>query len=295
MPTTYSPLRYPGGKSQLYKFIKKMIDENIGENGIYVEPFAGGAGVAIQLLVQKNVKTIAINDLDKSIHSVWYSIINYPKELIALINETVVCIEEWHRQKEIYIRESNNPFSLEGGFATLFLNRTNVSGIIGGGPIGGLNQSGKYKLDCRFNKQALIDKIKVISSLKDSIILTNMDAESYIEQIVRNYPKEKTFIFFDPPYFTQGRNLYLKFIDKDKHESLKESIEKLEEYKWIITYDNSDEILEIYKNFRQKYMYQIRYSANNKRKEKAWEYLFASPITQVVHFSNVELFEIMNR
>lgn len=195
MPTTYSPLRYPGGKSQLYKFVKKMIDENIGEDGIYIEPFAGGAGVAIQLLIQKDVKMIAINDLDKSIHSLWYSILNYPNEFINLIKETTVNIEEWQRQKEIYKEECDNPFSLKGGFATFFLNRTNVSGIISGGPIGGAKQTGKYKLDCRFNKQSLIKKITDISSLKDSIILTNMDAEFFIDEISFNYPKEKTFIF----------------------------------------------------------------------------------------------------
>ncbi|WP_195960852.1 DNA adenine methylase [Enterococcus casseliflavus] len=295
MPTTYSPLRYPGGKSQLYKFVKKMIDENIGEDAIYIEPFAGGAGVAIQLLIQKDVKMIAINDLDKSIHSLWYSILNYPNEFINLIKETTVSIEEWQRQKEIYKKEADNPFSLKGGFATFFLNRTNVSGIISGGPIGGAKQAGNYKLDCRFNKKSLIKKITDIASLKDSIILTNMDAESFIEQISSDYPKEKTFIFFDPPYFTQGKNLYLKFIDKDKHQSLKECINKLENYKWIITYDNADEIYEIYKEFHQKYKYQLRYSANNKRKEKAWEYLFASSITKIDNFANVELLKLVDK
>lgn len=292
MPVTYSPLRYPGGKSQLYKFVKELIRENIGDSGTYIEPFAGGAGVAIQLLINHDVETIAINDLDKSIHSFWYSILNYTDAFIELIERASIDIEEWHKQKKIYIKEANNPFSLRGGFATFFLNRTNVSGIINGGPIGGFSQNGNYKIDCRFNKEKLIQKILDISSLRESIILSNKDAEAFIVEISNNYSLDKTFIFFDPPYFTQGRNLYLKFIDENKHKDIKSSIDKLNGYKWIITYDRVEEIYEIYKEFYKKYKYQLRYSANNKRKKKAWEFLFASPNTNVFNCGNVELLDI---
>lgn len=289
MPVTSSPLRYPGGKTQLYKFVRKLITENIGDNGTYIEPFAGGAGVALQLLIKKDVKNIVINDLDSSIHSFWYSILNYTDDFISLLIDTPVSIEEWHKQKEIYIEESSNPYSLQGGFATFFLNRTNVSGIINGGPIGGLNQQGKYKINCRFNKIDLVRKIEIISSLKDSIFLFNEDAEKFVKLISNNYSKDDTFIFFDPPYYEQGRNLYLKFIDKDKHKSLEENIRLIEDFKWIITYDKAEEIYDIYKDFSEKYQYQLRYSANNKRKEKAWEYLFASPNTKIDSFENIVL------
>ncbi|WP_142971144.1 DNA adenine methylase [Enterococcus faecium] len=289
MPVTSSPLRYPGGKSQLYKFVQNLVNKNIGQNGTYIEPFAGGAGVAIQLLINENVSHIVINDLDKSIHSFWYSILNYSDEFIDLVQTTPINIDEWHKQKEIYIKESNNPFSLRGGFATFFLNRTNVSGIIKGGPIGGLEQKGNYKIDCRFKKKVLIQKIKTISDLKEQITLLNKDAETLINDIPKSYAKEKTFIFFDPPYFSQGRNLYLKFIDADKHQSLKKCIDQIEDYKWIITYDKNDTIYNIYQEFNQKYEYQLRYSANNKQKKKAWEFLFASPNTVITSSDNVKL------
>lgn len=292
MPVTYSPLRYPGGKSQLYSFVRKLIEVNVGADGTYIEPFAGGAGVAIQLLQKKEVKKIVINDLDHSIHSIWYSILHDTDQFVDLIEKTEITIEEWHKQKSIYKEEASDPYSLKGAFATFFLNRTNVSGIINGGPIGGINQQGNYKLDCRFNKKNLIKKIRDISSLKTSIELTNLDAESLVHHIPEKYPVDKTFIFFDPPYFNQGKNLYLKFIDKDKHRRLKECIEVLEAYKWIITYDRADEIYSIYHEFSQKYEYQLRYSANNKRKEKAWEYMFASTDTKLNSFANVELFKI---
>lgn len=292
MPVTSSPLRYPGGKSQLYKFVQNLVNENIGPNGTYIEPFAGGAGVAIQLLINKNVNNIVINDLDKSIHSFWYSILNYTDDFIDLINTTTINIDEWYRQKEVYVKEYDNPFSLKGGFATFFLNRTNVSGIIKGGPIGGFKQNGNYKIDCRFNKKTLIKKIQTIANLKDNITLLNIDAESLINELSKTYSREETFIFFDPPYFSQGKNLYLKFIDDDKHQSLKKRIKQIEDYKWIITYDKCVAIYDIYQYFDQKYEYQLRYSANNKQKKRAWEFLFSSPNTKVESFGNVELSHI---
>lgn len=292
MPATLSPLRYPGGKSQMYKFVENLVNKNIGEDGTYIEPFAGGAGVAIQLLINQKVNHIVINDLDKSIHSFWYSIINHKDEFIDLIMKTPITIDEWHKQKEIYKSELKNPYSVKGGFATFFLNRTNVSGIIKGGPIGGLKQDGNYKIDCRFNKKKLINKINMISCLNNRITLLNLDAETLINKIPVLYSKEKTFIFFDPPYFSQGKNLYLEFIDANKHRELKESIDKIEDYKWIITYDNNETIYKIYQECGQKYKYQLRYSANNKQKRKAFELLFASPNTKITNCSNIELCKI---
>lgn len=292
MPVTCSPLRYPGGKSQLYSFVRELIKLNIGKDGTYIEPFAGGAGVALQLLINGDVKNIVINDLDNSIHSLWYSLLFHTEELLNLIDKTPINVDEWYKQKIIYKTESIDPFSLKGGFATLFLNRTNVSGIISGGPIGGFNQGGKYKIDCRFNKSQLIKKIEIISSLRDHISISNIDAELLVREIPLNFSRESTFIFIDPPYFSQGKNLYLKFIDNDKHQNLKNSIDQIDNYKWILTYDKSDVINDIYADLVQKFQYQLRYSANNMRKERAWEYLFASSTTKLKNFEKIVLKKI---
>ena len=72
-------------------------------------------------------------------------------------------MKEWEKQKRIY-ENTRSEFLL--GFATFFLNRTNYSGVITGGPIGGFEQKGQWKIDARFNKKSLIDRIERISYFK---------------------------------------------------------------------------------------------------------------------------------
>ena len=130
-----SPLRYPGGKHRLAGFIQLAIQNLNMPDCTYVEPFAGGAGVALSLLLDGTVNRIVINDYDKAIYSFWRAVRQEPTSLIDLIQNTPVTIDEWHRQKEIYL--TSTAYSLDLAFATLFLNRTNRSGILNAGPIGG--------------------------------------------------------------------------------------------------------------------------------------------------------------
>ncbi|EIF8386747.1 DNA adenine methylase [Listeria monocytogenes] len=290
MPRTSSPLRYPGGKTQLSSFVKNLLEINNIVGGTYIEPFAGGAGVAIQLLLEGDVDSIVINDYDKSIYSIWYSILNNTERFINLISDTPVTIEEWYRQKEIYLRNKNRQNSLEGGFATFFLNRTNVSGIISGGPIGGIKQTGKYKIDCRFNKKDLIRKIRLVASRREAITLYRKDALKLINIINENYNNETTFIFFDPPYYVQGKNLYLSFYSNESHKKLFNKIETLRDFFWITTYDYAPQIADIYQKIERKYEYRLSYSVNKKRKAK--EYMFASEKTQIRSFDKVLLSKI---
>ena len=286
MPKISSPFRYPGGKSQLYPYIKHLLEVN-DVHGTYIEPFAGGAGVAIELLLRGDVERILINDYDKSIYSVWNAILNHKKKLIQKIKETPITFEEWENQKSIFLKNKNSQNSFEGGFATLYLNRTNVSGIITGGPIGGKNQTGNYKIDARFNKDELIRKIKLIHEKKSQIILTRKDANQLIPYIKENFATDNTFIFFDPPYYAQGKNLYMSFIDYSEHQKLFDNIQILNEYKWIVTYDTAHEINRIYKSINNSFTYTLDYTANSRR--KANEYLFANDNTIVDSFGKVEL------
>ncbi|MFS1013776.1 DNA adenine methylase [Enterococcus casseliflavus] len=290
MPVTHSPLRYPGGKTQLSDFVANLIELNNIENATYIEPFAGGSGVSLKLLFDGVVDHIVINDYDKSIYSIWNAIIKHTKKFIKLIQETPVTIDEWHRQKEIYLQHKNHMNSVEGGFATFFLNRTNVSGIISGGPIGGYEQKGKYKLHCRFNKEGLIKKIRAIADRRDDITLYRKDANELVSIIRKEYNSKNTFIFFDPPYFTQGQNLYLSFITPEKHEEMKRSIDKLGDFYWILTYDTAPQISEIYADAAQRYKYELLYSAN--KKNKATEFLFASAQVELHSHKKVILHEI---
>ncbi|EAG9469847.1 DNA adenine methylase, partial [Listeria monocytogenes] len=174
-----SPLRYPGGKHKMYKYIKKLVAVN--DIDTYIEPFCGGSGLALELLLSKDVNRIIINDYDYSIYCFWKSVLDYTDELIDMINSSEVTIEEWFRQKEIR-KDIYDHSVVEVGFSTLFLNRTNRSGIIDkAGPIGGYQQTGNYLIDCRFNKEKLIEKILKIAQVKDKIEIYNLEALDFID------------------------------------------------------------------------------------------------------------------
>ena len=201
----YSPLRYPGGKSKLSAYVLETIKLNHLLGGTYVEPFAGGAAIAWYLLLEGHVNKIYINDLNPSIHAFWHCVLNDADKLCKLIKDTAVTIEEWHIQKEIQF--SDNTTLLQRGFSTFFLNRTNRSGIIKGGVIGGLDQVGNYKVDCRYNKERLIGQIKAIASRKDQINLNNLDAAEFLDDVLPSID-DKCLINIDPPYYVKGRGLY---------------------------------------------------------------------------------------
>lgn len=278
MKKTMSPLRYPGSKNKTYQYVKHLIEINNCDT--YIEPFVGGASVAIKLLLNKDVKKIMINDFDKSIYALWYSILNHTEELIDLINSTNITIEEWHRQKEINKNKENNDNLLELGFSTLFLNRTNRSGIIKAGVIGGLNQNGNYKLDCRFNKEDIVFKIKSLAKFKNKIKLYNKDAEDFIRQNVSRTKNSLTFL--DPPYYNKGAELYVNFYKYKDHISLSETIDRsLSNKLWILTYDNVIEIKEMYKKYRI-IEYYLNYSAG--KPVKSIEFMFFSKNIKIGQF-----------
>ena len=246
----YSPLRYPGGKNKLSAFIAKIcIDNNIKRH--YIEPYAGGASVALFLLFENFVKKITINDKDKSIYAFWYSVLNYTDQLCELIEKTDINIDEWKKQKKIQkIKEKAN--ILELGFSTIFLNRTNRSGIINAGVIGGIKQKGKYKIDCRFNKKEIIRRIKLIASRKDDIRLFNLDALELIEVIKNERNSQQSLFYFDPPYYLKGSSLYMNNYNESEQEIISERIKSIKNVKWIVSYDNVKEIKELYKKYPSK-------------------------------------------
>ena len=259
MKKFYSPLRYPGGKNRLSKFISEIcVNNNI--SGHYIEPYAGGASVALHLLMEKKVKEITINDYDKSIYAFWYSVLNNTNKFCKLIKETPITIDEWKLQKEIQ-RNKETTDLLKLGFSTFFLNRTNISGIINAGPIGGIQQKGKYKIDCRFNKEKLIEKIKLIASFKDKIHLYNLDTIELIKTIRKNLNRKNNIIYFDPPYFLKGPSLYLNHYDIEDHKEVAKEIKKIKRIHWIISYDDTKEIEEIYDWVENKQKFNLNHSA----------------------------------
>jgi DNA adenine methylase len=255
----YSPLRYPGGKTFLFPFFDKVMKGNQLKNTTYVEPFAGGAGAALALLFLEKVDSIVINDYDRAIYSFWKSAIHHTEKFIDKVCLTPVTIEEWRKQKEIYNNPKSKQFDL--GFATFFLNRTNISGILNGGPIGGVNQTGKWKIDARFNKEKLIEKIIQLSSYKNRIFVYNKDGVDLINEYLN---KKNVFIYLDPPYYEKGATLYLKHYQKSDHKTLADQLNKNPDSFWLLTYDNKKEIRSLYEN-RRIINFSLNYNAYKSR------------------------------
>ncbi len=267
MPFTPSPLRYPGGKTQLYAVVKEILYRNSIAGGTYIEPFAGGAGLAIKLLLNGDVNHIVINDYDKAIYSTWYSIINHTDEFCEAINRSKLTMEEWNYHKERFNKSQN---ILELGFSTFYLNRTNVSGVIKGGVIGGKEQKGNYKIDARFNKEGLIKRIIKISEKKENITISNKNAINFIEEF--DFDINNTFINFDPPYVKKGSQLYKNYFTRNEHIELAHKILSCPLH-WIVTYDICELVKRLYVNKRHSRL-NINYSIGGTRDAK--EYIFFS-------------------
>lgn len=264
-----SPLRYPGGKWRIAAFFERVIRLNGLTCTQYVEPYAGGASLALSLLFRERVSEIHLNDLDPAIHAFWHSVLTRNRDFIQLLEETPVTPDEWSKQKAVYTKDSRaGKFAL--GFATFFLNRTNHSGILNGGMIGGRKQGGQWKIDARFNRSELRTRIERIGSFRNRIHLSCEDAIEFLRS--RRF-KSTSLIYLDPPYYRTGRRLYLNAYKPGNHAALSEYILGLKSH-WIVSYDDVPEIQELYKNVRSRRIH-LLHTARSARNGD--EVLFFSP------------------
>jgi DNA adenine methylase len=253
-----TPLRYPGGKGKLAGYVANVIRLNDLVGGTYVEPYAGGAGVAIELLLTGLVRRIHINDLNPCVHAFWAAVLNDTDRLCDRIRRASVSMPTWHSQREVIAAEAPDPLDL--AFATFFLNRTNRSGILEAGVIGGKNQDGPYKIDARFNKANLIDRIESIALQASRIRLYNEDAECLVRRLAPSLGG-KCLLYFDPPYFVKGQDLYLNHYQPEDHVRIQRTISALpKRLHWMVSYDNHPEIAKIYSKFDQ-LTYSLNYTA----------------------------------
>ena len=262
MHPSNSPLRYPGGKGKLTKFLQLVFEENDLLDGHYVEPYAGGAGVALNLLLLEYASCVHLNDIDKAVYAFWHSVINAPDELCKLIRDSNVSMKEWHVQKSVH-QDTANHSLLQVGFSTFFLNRTNRSGILKGGVVGGKNQDGKWKLDARYNKSDLCRRIEKIALCRSRIRLYNLDAAALIKGVLPSLP-QKTLVYLDPPYYVKADGLYENHYAHEDHVTISKLVKKEIQSPWIVSYDNTPEIAEMYKG-RQSLIYDMNYSASSER------------------------------
>lgn len=263
MPVAYSPLRYPGGKQILAHVLGHLMRLNDRAGRSYAEPYAGGAGAALSLLFGEHVDRILINDRDRSVFFFWKAALERTDDLCELVLKTPLTVAEWRRQRAVYLHPHRHSF-LKVGFATFYLNRCNRSGIIGrGGVIGGLEQTGPYKIDARFNRDELVTRIQRIAMYRERIHVTGDDAIAFLSSLSTARDRSP-FVYLDPPYFHKGKDLYLNHYQKGDHAMLAKYMRNQAKFTWVMTYDNTPEIAKLYKGLRC-VPFGLDYSASERR------------------------------
>lgn len=256
-----SPLRYPGGKALMTRFFIDLFRANDMQHITYVEPYAGGAGAALNLLMQNAVDNVIINDANIGIYSFWNFLLNDSARFLQVIKDIPVTIDEWRRQRRI-LMDSNAP-SFELGVATFFLSRTNRSGVITGGAIGGASEekqrTATYKIDCRFNKIYLINRLQDIIARREHIMVSNMDALDFLHEL-----NDNVFVYLDPPYYEKGKCLYMNHYTVEDHRNLAEFLQNTAHFNWILSYDDVPQIRELYSSL-ELYRFPLKYTVETKR------------------------------
>lgn len=256
----YTPLRYPGGKRRLADVVIRLLDANGLTDVQYAEPYAGGAAIAMGLLLEDYASVVHINDLARPVYAFWHTVIHDNDWLCKRLDSARVSISTWRRQRAVYRRRESVGLA-DLGFAALFLNRTNRSGIISGGVIGGLEQRGEWGLDARLNKPELIARIRKIGRHASRIRLYQMDALDFTQKVIPTLGK-RAFVFYDPPYIEKGKDLYLNEYTIAGHQKLASRVKKLSQ-PWVITYDHSAIAHGLYDRHRR-IVYNIHYVAQGR-------------------------------
>lgn len=243
----YSPLRYPGGKATFAPFIAEIMDTNDLSGGHYFEPYAGGAGVALDLLFSGIASHVHINDADPAVHAFWIAATRHSRQLCDLLESTPITIDEWFKWRSV-LNDTAAGNIVERGFATLFMNRTNRSGILTAGVIGGKDQAGDYKLDARFKKDMITARLRAISECAQDISVHCEDALRLLRDCSKLLPR-KSLIYLDPPYYVKGKHLYRNFYKHDDHVAVAAALQKKTFTRpWVVSYDDVEPIRDMYRN-----------------------------------------------
>jgi DNA adenine methylase len=267
---TLSPLRYPGGKAALAGLFRDIIGALGLHHAQYVEPYAGGVGAGIALLRHGIVEHLVVNDIDPAVHAFWRSVVDQNARLVELVRSTPLTVEEWQKQRDVY-RTGDESDLLRLGFAFFFLNRTNRSGILNAGVFGGQRQEGRYKIDARFNRETLVERLKAIGDMSDRITVTDLDGRTVIQRFAHD---ENTFMYIDPPYVQAGSQLYLNAFDGRDHKALASVVNDIDRAHWLMTYDTAPLIENLY---REQFQCRLEITYSARYPGRAEELLVASP------------------
>lgn len=245
-----SPLRYPGGKQALLDYFQVFMKANGLVRPHLFEPYAGGASIALGLLSRGLISGATLVERDPLIYAFWKCVKRHPALLCARIWDLEINMSTWRRFRSMLADDALKKFDLvDLAIAGLFFNRTNFSGIIGANPIGGIGQSSKYAIDCRFNKYGIVNRIEAISKFTDNLTICHGDAISFLKRnrnrILALHELKKAIIYVDPPYYMQGRKLYrYHFIDR-QHQRLADYLNACG-LPWLASYDNHPFICDLF-------------------------------------------------
>ncbi|MNM21183.1 D12 class N6 adenine-specific DNA methyltransferase [compost metagenome] len=258
----YTPLRYPGGKGRFAPYVAEIMRANDLSGGHYLEPYAGGAGVALILLFDGIASDVHINDADPAIRDFWIAATRHTSTLIQMVESEPVTMEAWHHWRSVLFGSTETDL-VGRGFATLFMNRTNRSGILKAGVIGGKAQAGEYKLDARYMRDALAARIAKIGEYSKHIHVYGEDALALLARCADFLP-ERSLIYLDPPYYIKGQGLYRNFYEHDDHLAIARQLQSPNFPRpWIVSYDDAPEIRAMYAP-SQGMGYGLRYTAHSR-------------------------------
>lgn len=253
-----TPLRYPGGKQRLARFFAELLHANDAIGWHYVEPYAGGAGVAMELLLDNQVGRVYLNDSSRHVYACWKAMLSDPDQFCRRISRASLTVEAWKRHRDI-VRHPDEHDVSDLGFSTFFLNRCNRSGVLTGGVIGGLSQHGRWRIDARFPRNVLIQRIEAVAKRRSQIRLSNLDAEEFLRHGVNAFAPE-TIVYCDPPYYQRSKRLYLNWYSPADHIRLARVIQRHVRRRWVVSYDGHPDILALYRK-RRAFQYALQYSA----------------------------------
>ncbi|MCL4480065.1 MAG: DNA adenine methylase [Candidatus Thermoplasmatota archaeon] len=265
MKPTVTPLRYPGGKTWILPYIKEFLRFHHMNLGTIVEPFAGSASVSIGLLKDNLADLAYICENDPLIFAFWESVLYRNNEFIESVRHLQITMDTWYDFKKYLEHDVKAKYdSIELGLAFLFYNRTNYSGIIKAGPIGGKRQLSKYTMQCRFNIDRIIKKIHELAELSDKVKIFFSDGIDFIRKFDRSVYESDVFFYIDPPYYNAGKVLYRNYFNDDDHSKLASILTEMET-PWLVSYDESDFIYGLYTTSKSHYVYTDYQAGNLKR------------------------------
>jgi len=240
-----SPLRYPGGKRRLAGYIAATIRLNGLRPKLFVEPFAGGASVALQLLNDGLVESIALGEKDPLLAGFWKTVFTDHEWLIEKLRDTEPTLTNWDRFKNGQHRTDR-----QRALACIFLNRTSFSGIIApsAGPLGGRTQQSAYPIGCRYTVELITRRITQAAQLAERVLFVNHgDWRHTVWRVkARRYQPNEVLYYFDPPFYYKANDLYRFFFDAANHRKLHDALGALGQ-PWLLSYDAAKPIIEMYR------------------------------------------------